>query len=108
MSFDPPSEEPAAPEPAPAFVAPPAAVHAMLQQAAAPAERLISAETDKAASTAFSSLATTILSKNARTLEDLMQEMMRPMIKSWLDDNLPTVVERLVKAEIERVSRGGR
>jgi uncharacterized protein len=33
---------------------------------------------------------------------------MRPMIKTWLDDNLPHVVERLVKAEIERVSRGGR
>jgi uncharacterized protein len=34
--------------------------------------------------------------------------MMRPMIKSWLDDNLPGIVERLVRAEIERVSRGGR
>jgi cell pole-organizing protein PopZ len=34
--------------------------------------------------------------------------MMRPMIKTWLDDNLPGVVERLVRAEIERVSRGGR
>jgi uncharacterized protein len=115
MSFDPPAEDARAPEPVPLVVAPPAApaqaVQAMLQQVAppaTPAERLISAETDKAASTAFSSLATTILSKNARTLEDLMQDMMRPMIKSWLDDNLPTVVERLVKAEIERVSRGGR
>jgi uncharacterized protein len=37
-----------------------------------------------------------------------MQDMMRPMIKAWLDDNLPIVVERLVKAEIERVARGGR
>ena len=31
-----------------------------------------------------------------------------PMLKSWLDDNLPSVVERLVKDEIERVSRGRR
>jgi uncharacterized protein len=30
------------------------------------------------------------------------------MLKSWLDDNLPGMVERIVKAEIERVSRGGR
>jgi hypothetical protein len=32
--------------------------------------------------------------------------MLRPMLKSWLDDNLPSLVERLVRAEIERVSRG--
>jgi len=34
--------------------------------------------------------------------------MLRPMLKSWLDDNLPSLVERLVRSEIERVSRGGR
>ena len=49
-----------------------------------------------------------MLSNNARTLEDLVKEMLRPMLKSWLDDNLPGMVERIVKAEIERVSRGGR
>jgi cell pole-organizing protein PopZ len=32
--------------------------------------------------------------------------MLRPMLKVWLDDNLPGLVERLVRAEIERVSRG--
>ena len=53
-------------------------------------------------------LANTVLSNNARTLEDLVKEMLRPMLKSWLDDNLPGLVERIVKAEIERVSRGGR
>ena len=42
----------------------------------------------------------------ARTLEDLVKEMLRPMLKSWLDDNLPGLVERIVRAEIERVSRG--
>ena len=47
-----------------------------------------------------------VLSNNARTLEDLVKEMLRPMLKSWLDDNLPGLVERIVKAEIERVSRG--
>jgi cell pole-organizing protein PopZ len=55
---------------------------------------------------AFNALAQTILVDNARTLEDLVREMLQPMLKSWLDDNLPTVVERLVRAEIERVSRG--
>ena len=33
---------------------------------------------------------------------------LRPMLKEWLDDNLPGIVERLVRAEIERVARGGR
>ena len=32
--------------------------------------------------------------------------MMRPMLKNWLDDNLPGLVERIVKTEIERVARG--
>jgi cell pole-organizing protein PopZ len=36
------------------------------------------------------------------------QEMLRPMLKQWLDDNLPVLVERLVRAEIERVARGRR
>ena len=44
--------------------------------------------------------------QNARTLEDLVKEMLRPMLKGWLDDNLPGLVERIVRAEIERVSRG--
>jgi uncharacterized protein len=34
--------------------------------------------------------------------------MMRPMLKDWLDENLPGLVERIVRAEIERVARGGR
>ena len=89
---------------APAFEPPPTAPPTAQPQA----ERLVSPSTDRMVSTAFSSLSNTILANNARTLDDLVQDMMRPMIKSWLDDNLPNVVERLVRAEIERVSRGGR
>jgi cell pole-organizing protein PopZ len=55
---------------------------------------------------AFSSLAHTVLVQNARTLDDLVREMLKPMLKAWLDDNLPNMVERLVRSEIERVSRG--
>ncbi len=68
--------------------------------------RLISSETGAAVDSAFSALAQTVLVQNARTLEDLVREMLRPMLKTWLDDNLPGLVERLVRAEIERVSRG--
>ena len=68
--------------------------------------QMMSRATVSAVESAFNSLATTVLSNNARTLEDLVKEMLRPMLKSWLDDNLPGLVERIVKAEIERVSRG--
>ncbi len=59
-----------------------------------------------AVDSAFNTLAQTVLVQNARTLEDLVREMLRPLLKSWLDDNLPGMVERMVRAEIERVSRG--
>jgi hypothetical protein len=73
---------------------------------APPPQPILSRSTVSAVESAFNTLAHTVLSNNARTLEDLVKEMLRPMLKSWLDDNLPGLVERIVKAEIERVSRG--
>ena len=71
------------------------------------AERvLLSPATSAAVDGAFNALAQTVLVQNCRTLDDLVREMLRPMLKQWLDDNLPNMVERLVRAEIERVSRG--
>jgi cell pole-organizing protein PopZ len=87
----------------PAFEPPP-----FETEPAAPAQQILSRSTVSAVESAFNTLANTVLSNNARTLEDLVKEMLRPMLKSWLDDNLPGLVERIVKAEIERVSRGGR
>ena len=84
----------------PAFEPPP------FESPAAPAQQILSRSTVSAVESAFNSLANTVLSNNARKLEDLVKEMLRPMLKSWLDDNLPGLVERIVKAEIERVSRG--
>jgi cell pole-organizing protein PopZ len=91
---EPPPPPPRAPEPPRAYTPPP------------PQEGLLSNSTSAAVDSAFNSLAHTVLVQNARTLEDLVREMLRPMLKSWLDDNLPSMVERIVKAEIERVSRG--
>jgi uncharacterized protein len=71
-----------------------------------PQQPILSQSTVSAVESAFNTLAHTVLSNNARTLEDLVKEMLRPMLKAWLDDNLPGLVERIVKAEIERVSRG--
>jgi cell pole-organizing protein PopZ len=71
-----------------------------------PDRPLLSPRTTAAVDTAFNSLTHTMLMQNPRTLEDLVREMLKPMLKAWLDDNLPNIVERLVRAEIERVSRG--
>jgi len=43
----------------------------------------------------------------ATTVEQICYELMRPLIREWLDDNLPQLVERLVKREIEKVVRRG-
>ena len=85
----------------PAFEPPP-----LYETPAPPPQQILSRSTVSAVESAFNTLANTVLSNNARTLEDLVREMLRPMLKSWLDDNLPGLVERIVKAEIERVSRG--
>lgn len=71
-------------------------------------ETLVGAEATRAVASAFGTLSNTIISQNGRTLDDLVQDMLRPMLRDWLDDNLPGIVERLVRAEIERVSRGPR
>ena len=84
------------------------AYEAPFESAAPPLQQILSRSTVSAVESAFNSLANTVLSNNARTLEDLVKEMLRPMLKGWLDDNLPGMVERIVKAEIERVSRGSR
>jgi cell pole-organizing protein PopZ len=74
---------------------------------AAPEAPLLSSRTSAVVDTAFNSLTHTVLSQNPRTLEDLVREMLKPMLKAWLDANLPDMVERMVRAEIERVSRRG-
>ena len=71
-----------------------------------PEQPIISSVTAAAVDSAFNALAHTVLVQNAKTLEDLVKEMLRPMLQHWLDNNLPTLVERLVRQEIERVARG--
>jgi cell pole-organizing protein PopZ len=69
---------------------------------------LLSPSADASIASSFQTLATTMLFQDKGLVEDMVREMLRPMLKSWLDDNLPVMVERLVRAEIERVARGGR
>ena len=64
---------------------------------------LLSREATAAVGSAFNTLTETV-KKHEPTLEDVVRETLRPMLKSWLDENLPRVVERMVQAEIERVT----
>jgi cell pole-organizing protein PopZ len=72
-----------------------------------PSEALISPPADAAAGLAFQRLAATVRPRPALTMEEHVTEMLRPMLRAWLDENLPPLVERLVQAEIERISRRG-
>ncbi len=67
---------------------------------------LLSPAAAEAVDAALVALAHTVAAQRPRTLEDLASDLLRPMLKTWLDDNLPQMVERLVRAEIERVARG--
>jgi cell pole-organizing protein PopZ len=71
-----------------------------------PPRPLLSARTGAAVAASFDDLARNVASLSQAQVQEMAQEMLRPILKSWLDDNLPSLVERLVREEIERVSRG--
>jgi cell pole-organizing protein PopZ len=70
---------------------------------------LLSAHSALGAEAAFNRLADAYLSRGngQPPLEDIARDLLRPMLKQWLDDHLAPLVERLVRAEIERVARRG-
>jgi cell pole-organizing protein PopZ len=67
---------------------------------------LISDRTGRQVAAAFNELNEALAARSRRSLEEMAEEMLRPMLQDWLDNNLPTLVERLVREEIERVARG--
>jgi uncharacterized protein len=99
-AFDAPQE----PTPVP-IVVPEPVLKAAVRPAPNAADSLLSRETSASVSGAFSRLSEAAKPAQPQTVEDLMKEMLRPMLKTWLDDNLPSLVERLVRTEIERVTR---
>lgn len=68
---------------------------------------LLSPAAGASVASSFQALTQTMFMQNSHMVEDAVKEMLQPMLKQWLDDNLPVIVERLVRAEIERVARGG-
>jgi uncharacterized protein len=71
-------------------------------------EPLLSPEVGETVTSAFEALSAHLAARGVEIAQGMAREMMRPMLKAWLDENLPGIVERLVRAEIERVARGMR
>ena len=69
---------------------------------------ILSKETGDKVARSFGELAVSLNAQANRSLDEIAEEMLRPMLREWLDDNLPSLVERLVREEIERVARGPR
>ena len=91
------------PEPEPDFAAEPEPV----AEEAEEEDALVDAAPASAAAGMFAALSENlrVSSEQGQTLEGIVREMMRPMLKQWLDDNLPSIVEEKVQAEVERIAR---
>ncbi|WP_246680229.1 DUF2497 domain-containing protein, partial [Mesorhizobium sp. 10.2.3] len=72
----------------------------------APRPAIVSEHTGRQVAAAFGELSDAFASRSKKTFDEMAEEMLRPMLQDWLDNNLPTLVERLVREEIERVARG--
>ncbi len=92
-----------APTPAPAPVRAPEPVPAARTYDEEP---LVGAAVSDAAATAFGRLSQRIaMPADGTTLEDVVRELLKPLLKSWLDEHLRAIVEAKVEEEVERVRR---
>jgi cell pole-organizing protein PopZ len=75
---------------------------------------LLSATAASAASGAFAKLSQafqrtpaeeSVADDSGRTVEQFIEDMIRPLLRDWLDENLPTIVDRLVEKEIQKIAR---
>jgi len=82
-----------------------------------PEEGLVSKATAAASTAAFAAMHSRVrerrggdvyLGDGAITLEEIVKELLRPQLQEWLDLNLPGLVERLVREEIERLARAAK
>jgi uncharacterized protein len=68
--------------------------------------RLVSQSPERRVAAAFDDLNTAFVKAKQMPMEDVAEAMLRPMMQDWLDNNLPNLVERLVREEISRIARG--
>jgi cell pole-organizing protein PopZ len=99
---------PAEPAPAPAYVAP----EPEPEPAPAPApvaESLVGAVAASAAASAFGKLSAAVaMPADGQTLDGVVRELLKPLLKEWLDANLPAIVQTAVQEEVERIARSRR
>ncbi|MEG8099009.1 DUF2497 domain-containing protein [Candidatus Liberibacter brunswickensis] len=69
-------------------------------------QMLISSDIGDKVSASFDQLVKALKESGSRSLDQISIDLLRPMLREWLDDNLPGIVERLVREEIERIARG--
>ena len=67
---------------------------------------IISEQAEKQVAAAFGELSDVFAANRRKSFDEMAERMLRPMLQEWLDDNLPGLVEKLVREEIERVARG--
>lgn len=76
------------------------------EQAATTRAPIISEQAGRQVAAAFDELSEAFSQNRHKSFDDMAEQMMRPMLQDWLDNNLPVLVERLVREEIDRVARG--
>ena len=79
-------------------VAPPA------RQSSVDTGALVSAATTESIASAFQALTTSVALTNSETIDRHVRELLRPMLREWLDAKLPGIVETMVAREIARIS----
>ena len=102
---DPRADEPVAAdrsEPAPVAVS----VQAVEPATGVQRTSILSEVAGRQVAAAFGELEEAFAASRRRSFDEIAEEMMRPMLQEWRDNNLPTLVEKLVREEIERVARG--
>ena len=108
LPAEPPTPKVVWSQPQPQATAPASAPKPEPAPVAEEAAPLLSDQADEAVSAAFEALSTSLALQSSELAENAAREILRPLLKTWLDENLPSMVERLVRAEIQRVARGGR
>ncbi len=109
----PPQEEPSMPDPssyAPAVQEAPRDTDLMVVDRENDGGALVSTGVENQAAAAFQTLhrEVVVTSNDGQTLEGMVQDMMRPMLKEWLEDNLGNIVEDVVTREVNRIASRGR
>ncbi|GLS02545.1 pole-organizing protein PopZ [Brevundimonas denitrificans] len=114
LDISPAEPFPSAPVAEPVFVDEPVEAYAPEPRAPAPAyDNLVGDSAAASAASAFAGLASTVrrpdpietAGGSGPTVDELARSLLRPMLKEWLDANLPAIVETQVRKEVERIAR---